>query len=350
MPKPSFAQKLIGWFEKNKRSLPWRETSDPYKIWISEIMLQQTTVNAVIPYYKRWIKRFPSVQDLARAQLKTVLTLWQGLGYYRRVNNLHTTAKKIVQNFHGQIPQDRETLEKLPGFGPYTTGAVLSIAFGQREPIIDANVRRVLMRILGLRGKADTTQDKTIYAFLHEAMPHQKMSAFNQGLMELGAMICQSRDIRCGECPLRVFCKAYAKGIQQLIPKKQTKKLIMKKVCVGIIENKKRFFIQKRPSGGLLGDLWEFPGGQKEKGETLLVALKREIQEELGVAVTQAKLFFSTKHFYTQFCAHLYAFKCNVDPLPRLGQTRKWVTLKDFERYPMPSGTCKIVEYLKKIT
>jgi len=347
MNTSSFAQKLISWFETNKRSLPWRETRDPYKIWVSEIMLQQTTVNTVIPYYKRWIKRFPSVHHLARAQLKTVLTYWQGLGYYRRAKHLHGTAKRIVKDFNGKMPSNKEALKKFSGFGPYTVGAVLSIAFGQREAIIDANVRRVLMRILSIRGQADTTYDQKIHCFLEKVMPQEKMSEFNQGLMELGALICQSRNVQCTKCPVRVFCKAYEKGIQELIPSTQKKKLKIKNVCVGIIEKNDHFFIQRRPSGGLLADLWEFPGGQKENNESLFDALKREIKEELGVSVRQAKIFLKTKHFYTQFSVNLYAFKCKVDPLPKSSQTQKWVTLKAFERFPMPSGTCKIVERLK---
>jgi A/G-specific adenine glycosylase len=347
MTTSSFAKKLISWFEKNKRSLPWRQTRDPYKIWVSEIMLQQTTVNAVIPYYKRWIKRFPTIYHLAKAQRKTVLTYWQGLGYYRRAKHLHITAKIIVKDFHGKIPNNREVLRKLPGFGPYTTGAVLSIAFGEREAIIDANVRRVIMRILSIRGQANTTHDQKINRFLKTIMPQTKMSEFNQGLMELGALICQSKDVQCVKCPVRVHCKAYAKGIQELIPSTQKKKLKIKDVCVGIIHNNNRFFIQKRPSSGLLADLWEFPGGQKEKGESLIATLKREIKEELGVNVTAAKIFLKTKHFYTQFSVNLYAFTCKVEPWPKSNRIQKWVTLKAFERYPMPSGTCKIVEQLK---
>jgi len=347
MSTASFSKKVILWFEAHQRNLPWRHTRDPYKIWISEIMLQQTTVQSVIPHYQRWIKRFPTVRHLARAQIKTVLISWQGLGYYQRAKNLHISAKMIVRDFNGQIPAGREALSALPGFGPYTIGAVLSIAFGQREAIIDANVRRVIMRILSIRGEATTIHDKKINNFLSKIMPHEGMSSFNQGLMELGALVCRSRDVRCSACPVRESCKAYKEGIQELIPSKKIKKLRVKDVCVAIIENNSRFFIQRRPSSGLLADLWEFPGGQKEKGESLAGALKREIKEELGVAVKEARLFLKTKHFYTQFSVNLYAFKCKVDPLPKSSRTQKWVTLKDFERFPVPSGTCKIIERLK---
>jgi len=167
----SLAKKLIAWFKINQRDLPWRQTSDPYKIWVSEIMLQQTTVQTVLPYYQRWIKKFPTVHHLARAQIKTVLTYWQGLGYYQRAKNLHKSAKRIVKEFNGQVPRDRSELLRLHGFGPYTAGAVLSIAFGKKEVIIDANVRRVVMRMLAIRGDPSPIHDKRIEFFLKQVMP-----------------------------------------------------------------------------------------------------------------------------------------------------------------------------------
>jgi A/G-specific adenine glycosylase len=346
MRSDNFSKQLIQWFEKNKRNLPWRKTRDPYKIWISEVMLQQTTVSTVIPYYKKWVRRFPTVQSLANAQLKTVLKWWQGLGYYSRARNLHKAAKVLVKDFNGKIPFMRAELQSLPGLGPYTTGAVLSIAFGQREPIVDANVRRVIMRFLALKGFANPTQDKMILHFLEQVMPRSNMSAFNQGLMELGALVCRSGQALCLQCPLRSFCKAYAKGIQEIIPRAEQKQLERKDVAVAIIKNKNKFFIQKRPSGGLLGDLWEFPGGQKEKNESLKDALAREVSEEIGAKVISSKLFFEVKHFYTRFCVYLYAFECKISPLPKSDRTHKWLSLKGLKNYPVPSGTARIVDRL----
>ncbi len=346
MRSNNFSKQLIQWFEKNKRSLPWRQTRDPYKIWISEVMLQQTTVNAVIPYYKKWIRRFPTVQSLADAQLKTVLKFWQGLGYYSRARNLHKAAKILIKDFKGKIPSTRAELQALPGLGPYTAGAVLSIAFGQREPIVDANVRRVIMRILALPGLANPAQDKRIIKFLDTVMPMHSMSSFNQGLMEIGALVCRSNQALCLQCPIRVFCKAYTKGIQEIIPRVEQKRLERKDVVVAIIENKNKFFIQKRPSGGLLGDLWEFPGGQREKGESLERALYRELHEELNVIVANAKPFASVKHFYTKFSVNLHVFRCKVNPLPKEDRAHKWVLLSALKNYPVPSGTARIIEKL----
>ena len=217
MSSRKFSTQLTSWYRKNKRDLPWRKTRDPYKIWISEIMLQQTTVLAVIPYYQRWIKEFPNAKSVAKVPLEKILKIWQGLGYYSRARNIHVCAKKLIQHHHGKIPQNYEALRKLPGFGPYTTGAILSIAFDKRFSIVDANVRRVVMRLLALRGQADASKDKKIEVFLDAVMPHKAMSDFNQGLMELGALICKSKEPACNMCPVRDFCAAYGKNIQEMM-------------------------------------------------------------------------------------------------------------------------------------
>src|SRR3989338_7906402 len=179
-PKPAFARTLNSWYRKNARPLPWRETADPYKIWISEVMLQQTTVNAVIPYYQKWIRVFPTVWHVARAPLRKILKYWQGLGYYTRAKNIHRSAKIICTTHQGSIPCDADQLKKLPGFGPYTVGAVLSIAFDKRAAIVDANVRRVFMRLLALEGFADTSKDPAILEFLDAVMPKKNLRTFNQ--------------------------------------------------------------------------------------------------------------------------------------------------------------------------
>ena len=249
-----FSKKLLLWYRKNKRDLPWRKTKDPYKIWISEMMLQQTTIKTVIPYFNRWIKRFPTIKDVAKSSEQEILRLWQGLGYYNRAKNIKKTADIIVSSFKGIFPQKYDLLKKLPGFGPYTTGAVLSIAFDQRVPIIDANVRRVIMRILNFQGSANPKQDPQIHKFLSKILPDKDIRDFNQSLMELGALVCQSKNPQCFLCPLKLYCQAYKTGQQEIIPK--PKKQIVKKIdaVIAIIMNKNKFFIQKRPSYGLLAD------------------------------------------------------------------------------------------------
>jgi len=311
-------------------------------------MLQQTTVTAVIPYYSRWIKAFPNVESVAAAPLQKILRLWQGLGYYARAKNIYKAAKLIYRTFSGKIPDSPEGLSKLPGFGPYTTGAVLSIAFGKRIPIIDANVRRVMMRYLALRGFADTRHDKTISRFLEKVFPQNDASSFNQALMELGALVCRSRAPLCLSCPMKKSCLAYQKGIQEIIPK--PKKVFTRDVhaVVAIIKNDGKFFIQKRDSTGLFADLWEFPGGKIEKGESEKSALKREVKEELGVGVLSARYFTRVQHYYTEFKAHLSVYACDVTPLPETDATHRWVSRNDLQKFPMPSGSAKIVESLRK--
>ena len=346
--KSSFAKTLNAWYRRHARDLPWRKTSDPYKIWISEIMLQQTTVSAVIPYYRKWIKVFPTVGHVAKAPQQKILRLWQGLGYYTRAKNIHKTAKIICNIYGKQIPDDPSELKKLPGFGPYTIGAVLSIAFDQRHPIIDANVRRVIMRLLALKGYADISQDPKILKFLEREMPKENLRTFNQALMELGALVCRNREPLCGICPVKMHCYGYKKGIQEIIP--QPKKRIVKDidVAIGILKRDEKYFIQKRPAKGLLGDLWEFPGGKIEKGESPVQALKRELKEELGISVKSQHHLMNVRHFYTQYRVNLHVLFCEPSSYPSLQKNRKWSTLKGLRRYPMPSGSAKIVDQLTK--
>lgn len=343
----NFARDLTIWYSKNKRDLPWRHTKDPYKIWVSEIMLQQTTVSTVIAYYERWIKTFPTVHDLARAPLQTVLKQWQGLGYYNRVKNLHKAAHVLIREHKGILPQDPQFIRSLPGFGPYTTGSVLSIAYDIPLTIIDANVRRVVMRLLALQGAADTKQDPKVNEFLLKVLPQRSVGDFNQALMELGALVCRAKEPVCISCPVSKYCQAYKTGRQEFIP--QTTKKVIKNIqaAIGIIKKDDQYFIQKRPSKGLLADLWEFPGGKIKPGESKKKALARELNEELGVQVESSAHLFDVKHFYTQFRVTLSVFTCLLDREPKIDATHKWVNFKSFSKYPMPSGSAKIIEKLK---
>jgi A/G-specific adenine glycosylase len=344
----TFASDLTRWYEKNKRDLPWRQTRDPYKIWISEIMLQQTTVNTVIAYYQQWEKVFPTIHELAQAPLQKVLKQWQGLGYYNRAKNLHKAASIIINEHQGLIPQDPQKIRSLPGFGPYTTGSVLSIAYDLPITIIDANVRRVVMRLLALPGIADTKQDNEINKFLLKVLPSNKVGDFNQALMELGALVCRAKEPICTVCPVNKYCQAYKQSKQEIIP--ETKKKIIKEIhaVIAIIKNKNKYFIQQRPAKGLLADMWEFPGGKIEMGEAKQEALARELKEELDVQLKSAKHLFDVKHFYTQFKVNLSVFLCELKKLPKINKSHKWVNFKDFTKYPMPSGSAKIIKLLDK--
>jgi len=351
MPKGQprkFSRALLTWYRKNARDLPWRDTRDPYKIWISEVMLQQTTVKAVIPYYQKWIKRFPDLHALDRARRQTVLNAWQGLGYYARAHNLHRAAKIFVKEYGGMIPPSPDALRAVPGFGPYTMGAVLSIAFNRDEMIVDANVRRVVQRLLGEEIPAGTKGDQKIHGYLGPRRAPRNMATFNQALMELGALVCRSREPLCGTCPLRAHCRAYAKGVQEIIPAKRKTSLKAVDAVIAVIEHKGKYFIQQRKPTGLFAGLWEFPGGKIERNETPRRALKREVREEVGAQVAEAEYLTSFTHYYTQFKATLRVWSCKVKPVPPSGPSCRWASLRQLNSFPMPSGSARIVEYLQK--
>ena len=345
--KSKFAEKLLAWYRVRRRPLPWRRTRDPYRIWVSEVMLQQTTVPAVIPYYERWLEVFPDLKSLARAPSRKVLREWQGLGYYRRAENLHRSARAIVRDHGGEVPDDEPTLRGLPGFGPYTAAAVLSLAYGRPLPVIDANVRRVLMRVLGLPGTAEARIDRRLGGFLGKVFDAKAPGDFNQAMMELGALVCRSRSPQCLACPVREFCRAAREGTQEIIPRPRKLGLQKIEVAVAVIEKDGRVLIQQRPAGGLLAGLWEFPGGKVEPGESPVAALRREIREEVGVGVRDVRRLTIVRHAYTRFEATLHAYTCRIaeadfEPGPR----RRWVTLSSIRRYPLPSGSVRIVEAL----
>jgi A/G-specific adenine glycosylase len=311
-------------------------------------MLQQTTVPAVLPYFDRWLRAFPDVRSLARAPLRRVLREWQGLGYYARARNLREAARIIEREHGGELPDDEAVLRSMPGFGPYTTAAVLSLAFGKACPVLDANVRRVVMRILGTRGAAEPKHDKALRAFIDTVFPADRPGDFNQAMMELGALVCRSRSPQCLACPVRRACRAAREGTQEIIPRPKKLKLETIEVVVAVIEKDGKLLLQERPSGGLLAGLWEFPGGKVEPGESLKTALRREIREELGVGIVNVRHLTTVRHAYTRFQVTLHAFRCGIGT-GRLkpGLRRRWVALPALRRYPLPSGSVKIVDVLE---
>ena len=344
----SFARRLNSWYRRHARDLPWRQTQDPYKIWISEVMLQQTTVTAVIPYYEKWIRRFPDIRSVAATGEQEILKMWEGLGYYQRARNLHRASRMIMAEYDGHLPQRVGDLRRLPGFGPYTTGAVLSIAFDQRHPIIDANFRRVFMRWLGKEGPATIIQDGGITEVLMDVMPQRNLRTFNQALMELGALVCKNKEPLCHMCPLRNDCRAYASGMQEIIPSREKKEFVELDVAIAVASRRGRYFIQQRSAQGLLAGLWEFPGGKLECGETPTQALVRELREELDVEADDIVPFMRTRHFYTRFRVHLHVFTCRFRGKPRPAGDHRWISKAGFKDYPMPSGSAKIVDKILK--
>jgi A/G-specific adenine glycosylase len=344
-----FLRELLNWYRGHNRKLPWRETSDPYKIWVSEVMLQQTTVPAVFSYYEKWFKLFPDVQTLALARSQKVLKAWEGLGYYQRARNLHRAAKVISEKHAGYVPQNYEDLIALPGFGPYTAAAVLSIAYGRPYPALDANVRRVLLRLAGIKKQRSSQSERELLRDLTAFMPKTNPGEFNQAMMELGALVCKPRNPLCLLCPWQRFCLAYKNGEQEIIPAPQKRRYQKIEAVVGVIKESGKYLIQKRPAKGLLAGLWEFPGGKRKDGETPEVALRRELREELGVEVKAVKFLLKIQHAYTQFEVTLYAYECALQNKPSLqGNSHRCVSLRALKRYPFPSGSAKIVRFLEE--
>ncbi len=346
---PLFTKALLAWFKANARALPWRKTKDPYRIWVSEIMLQQTTVSTVILYYERWIKRYPSVEKLALSDEQEVLKMWQGLGYYNRARNFHKAARIVVDKHNSCVPENPEELNALPGIGPYATAAISSIAFKKILPVVDANVRRVMMRVLLIKDKISTKHDEIITKTLNDLISTKEPGDFNEAMMEIGALICKPKEPSCNQCPVAKYCKAYQEGVQELIPEPVSKIIEEIQAVVGIIKVNKKLFIQQRPQKGLLAGLWEFPGGKVEKSDkNHTKALEREIFEETGLQVTVGKRIGQVTHFYTRFKVHLTAFVCEPVGKVTLKENMRLVTTEELKKYPMPSGSAKIIErYLK---
>lgn len=311
-------------------------------------MLQQTTVTAVIPYYERWLRLFPDILTLAKSPLSKVLKAWQGLGYYDRARRLHRAARIVRRDFRGRLPDAPEALRRLPGFGPYITAAVSSLAFGRPVPVLDANVRRVLVRLDRTHDLAAAGGDRTLKIRLEELLDRRRPSIFNQAMMELGALVCRPHDPRCPVCPLRDYCRAFAAGEQEVIPPPKRRIWETIDAVVGIIEDHGQFLIQKRPPSGLLAGLWEFPGGKRKPGESLEAALRRELKEELGAEVVSCRRMLRVRHAYTRFRVNLYAYQTVLKTRPSVeARSRKWVSRRALKRYPFPSGSARIIRFLE---
>jgi A/G-specific adenine glycosylase len=323
-----FQTKLLDWYTQHAADLPWRRRRDAYAIWLSEVMLQQTQVETVKGYYERFLSAYPTVGDLAAAPLADVLKLWEGLGYYSRARNLHQAAQRVSRVYGGQFPTTADALQALPGIGRYTAGAIASIAFDQRAPVLDGNVIRVFARLTDLA--ADVTQPAVkadLWQLAEAWLPSERVGDYNQALMELGRTVCKPRRPLCSQCPLREDCRAFAQGTQAQRPVKKARATTPHyDVAAGIIWNGRgELLIAQRPLDGLLGGLWEFPGGKQEPGETLETCLGRELMEELGITVEVGDLFTVVQHAFTHFKITLHAFTCrHVDGAPQAIGVRDW--------------------------
>jgi A/G-specific adenine glycosylase len=330
----------MAWYKHNARRLPWRGDADPYAIWVSEIMLQQTRVGTVIPYFLRWMERFPDLETLAKASEQEVLLAWEGLGYYSRARNLHHAASLVLDEHGGEMPSDRKELQALPGIGRYTAGAISSIAFGKDEPVLDGNVRRVLARVFNVSLPARSPAgERKLWELAIDILPPGEAGDHNQALMELGALVCIPRNPACESCPLTEICQAFALGIQNERPVMDKRENIPHHiVTAAIIRRNAKFLITRRPSKGLLGGMWEFPGGKIEQGEALQACLRREIFEELGVQIEVGEPFGLYRHAYTHFRVTLHAFLCRLlDGEPQAIEVSDlhWAAPSELDDFPM---------------
>ncbi|HLY25338.1 MAG TPA: A/G-specific adenine glycosylase [Aggregatilineales bacterium] len=346
---------LLAWFALAAADLPWRRTHDPYRIWLSEIMLQQTQVATVIPYYERFLDAFPTVEGLASTPLDRVLKLWEGLGYYSRARHLHQAAQKVVQDYGGQFPPSSAELLTLPGIGRYTAGAIASIAFGESAAVLDGNVMRVLSRLFDISEPVtETAVRNDLWALAEHLVPADRPGDYNQAVMELGREICKPRSPLCNQCPVAAHCLAFQRGVQGARPIKAPRaRTPHYAVAAGIVWNKQgQVLIAQRPAEGLLGGLWEFPGGKREEGESLAECLARELREELGIGVAVGEQLTVVKHAFTHFRITLHAFECKLaagEPQAIQCDDWRWVELSELDQFAFGHADRQVAKVLREV-
>ncbi len=352
-----FRGALIEWFEKNRREMPWRRADpsgkrDPYRVWIAEVMLQQTRVDQVQPYFERFIEAFPTVEMLANAELDAVLKCWEGLGYYSRARNLHRAARMVTDQFGGTIPADEGAIRSLPGVGPYTAAAVLSIAYNKPLAVLDGNVIRVLSRVFVIeRDVRSSATRRALQSVATSLLDRTRPGTFNEALMELGATICTPKRPLCTSCPLSPHCSALATGRTDGFPIAAKKKPTPHyEIAVGVVaDSAGRVLIQKRRPEAMLGGLWEFPGGKREPDETLEQTCRRELKEELGIDVRVGEEIVQIKHAYSHFSITLHAFDCVLidgEPVHHTAQEIRWMRTENLRELAFPRASQKVIETL----
>ncbi|MBI9091676.1 MAG: A/G-specific adenine glycosylase [Desulfobacterium sp.] len=342
---------LLKWYTEHQRSLPWRETADAYGIWVSEVMLQQTQVATVIPYYNRFMAAFPTVTALADADQEAILKLWEGLGYYARARNLHKAARVVVDQFDGVIPGEKEAFKSLPGVGDYIAAAVLSIAFDLPLAVVDGNVKRVLARLCTLDAPVNhSPSHKKFQALADDLLDCSVPCQFNQAMMELGALVCTPKNPGCDTCPLRQQCRAVQTETVAAYPRRnKTKPVPTHHIAVGVVEKGDTLLITQRKQEGLLGGLWEFPGGKVEKNEDAPSACVREIAEETGIKVAILSHLTRVKHAYTHFKIEMDVYLCRyVSGRVQLDGPvdHRWIRLPEIQAYPFPKANHKFIPLL----
>ena len=332
--------RLLKWYRQHGRTLPWRGHPDPYAVWVSEIMLQQTRVETVISYFQKWMHLFPTVRDLAKASEQDVLNAWEGLGYYSRARNLHKAAQIVTEKYNGELPRDLSELRKLPGIGRYTVGAIASMAFNMDESTLDGNLRRVFARLFDVGEPADAPAgEKTLWDLAAENLPKGQAGDYNQALMDLGATICLPKNPRCLLCPLMEDCQSRINGTQEQRPVLKPKKVTPQYVhAAGVILRpignppREEVLLSKRPSKGLLGGMWEFPNGRVDGNPAK--ELESALETEYRLKIQKGEALGIVKHAYTHFRVTVHAFRCELISMSEIKRL-KWVEIDELEEYPM---------------
>lgn len=348
-----FRRELLNWYKSDQRTLPWRMSRDPYRVWISEVMLQQTQTLKVLEYYDAFLKRFPSLHDLAAAAQDDVLKAWEGLGYYARARNLHKAAHHIVQHRNAELPQTYAELCKIPGIGPYTAAAIASIVFGEPEAVVDGNVVRVLARLFLIReAPAERMVQEKLQRLATQLLDGAAPGDFNQAMMELGATICTPRRPACLLCPVSSHCRAFNNldDPARLPVKKQKKPVPHHEIAVGLIWDEGYLFIDKRDENGLLGGLWEFPGGKIQPRESPQEALRREVREELALDVEVGDFFMQVRHAYTHFKITMFVYHClykGGEPELHAATDWRWIKPEELGLFAFPAANKKIIAKLE---
>lgn len=343
---PELRTRLLAWYDAHRRDLPWRaaagEVPDPYRVWLSEVMLQQTRVETVKPYFERWTERFPTLDALAEAGEDEVLKQWEGLGYYSRARNFHRAVREVRAGYGGRVPDDPEAFRALPGVGRYTAGAVMSIAFGRPEPLVDGNVRRVFARWTDQPAPADAD----LWALAAALAPGERPGDLNQALMELGATVCTPRAPRCGTCPVAAFCAARAAGTQEERPaRKKAKPTPHEDTAVAVVERAGRMLLVRRPASARLGGMWAFPQAVLLPGEPLARGVERAAREWTGVEVRAGEEVAVVPHAFTHVRATYRAVRCTVlsgEPRGVGCDAWAWVSAAELDGYALPVAQRKI--------
>jgi A/G-specific adenine glycosylase len=339
-------QALLAWYRRQRRDLPWRRSRDPYRVWLAEVMLQQTTVKTATPYYEAFLRRFPTLESLAAAREEEVLTLWSGLGYYHRARNLLRAARQVAERHRGRFPKTLEAALAVPGVGLYTASAVLSIAYGQPLPVVDGNVRRVLARLFALRGPR-WSRDAAYYNLADELLDREAPGDWNQALMELGATLCTPGRPACPACPARKACRALAQGRVDELPEGRARRAPVEvTVAAALVERNGRLLLVRRAEARLLGRMWEVPQTSLESRG--LPDLEHELRERYGLRVEAGALRVRARHAITYRRIRVEGYSARLRGQPPADEERyRWTTAQEVAALPVSSMTRKLVAGLR---